>query len=105
MPILFDKDTRIFTIHTENSTYQMQADRLGCMIHLYYGTKTQGFADWELTYTDRGFSGSPYDAGTDRTYSLDAFPAQGTGGCMMLQNSHKTSPHTQGVFSSLDIAR
>lgn len=83
MPILFDKNTRIFTLNTENTTYQMQADSFGYLLHLYYGRKTQGVMNWELTFADRGFSGSPYDAGTDRTYSLDAlpqeFPAQGTG--------------------------
>ena len=98
MPILFDKDTRIFTLNTDNSTYQMQADKLGYLLHLYYGRKTQGFMNWELTFADRGFSGSPYDAGTDRTYSLDAlpqeFPAQGTGDyrtpLLILKDSHGT---------------
>ena len=28
--------------------------------------------DYVLTYADRGFSGNPYAAGMDRTYSLDA---------------------------------
>src|SRR5699024_3723585 len=35
------------------------------------------------TYYDRGFSGNPYEAETDRTYSMDAlpqeFPSLGTG--------------------------
>ena len=61
----------------------MMADSFGYLLHLYYGAKTQGFTDWGLTFADRGFSGSPYDAGRDRTYSLDAlpqeFPVQGTG--------------------------
>lgn len=39
--------------------------------------------DFLLTYFDRGFSGNPYDAGIDRTYSMDAlpqeFPYRGTG--------------------------
>lgn len=38
--------------------------------------------DYLLTYYDRGFSGNPYDAGTDRTYSMDSlhrsFPATET---------------------------
>ena len=83
MPILFDKGKKIFTLNTENSTYQMKADSFGYLLHLYYGRKTQGFADWILTFADRGFSGSPYDAGKNRTYSLDSlpqeFPTQGTG--------------------------
>ena len=83
MPILFDKESGIFTLNTENSTYQFKADSFGYLLHLYYGGKTQGLVDWGLTFMDRGFSGSPYDAGDDRTYSLDVlpqeFPAQGTG--------------------------
>lgn len=83
MAVSFDKSRGIFTLSTNNTTYQMQADSLGYLLHLYYGRKTQGLVDWELTYADRGFSGSPYIAGKDRTYSLDAlpqeFPAQGTG--------------------------
>ena len=39
--------------------------------------------DYVLTYADRGFSGNPYAAGMDRTYSLDAlpqeYPSLGTG--------------------------
>lgn len=83
MAIKFDEGNGIFTLTTKNSTYQMQADSFGYLLHLYYGAKTQGFTDWGLTFADRGFSGSPYDLGEDRTYSLDAlpqeFPVQGTG--------------------------
>lgn len=39
--------------------------------------------DYLLTYYDRGFSGNPFDAGDDRTYSMDAlpqeYPSYGTG--------------------------
>ncbi|MBQ6112220.1 MAG: hypothetical protein IJL01_07495, partial [Synergistaceae bacterium] len=76
MAIRFDEGKRIFTLTTGNTTYQMQADSYGYLLHLYYGIKTEGFTDWELTYADRGFSGSPYDLGKDRTYSLDALPQE-----------------------------
>lgn len=83
MPILFDNNNKVFTLNTNNSTYQMQADSFGYLLHLYYGRRTDGLTEWGLTYYDRGFSGSPYDAGRDRTYSLDVlpqeFPVQGTG--------------------------
>ncbi len=83
MAITFDEGRRIFTLTTKSTTYQMTADSFGYLLHLYYGRKTPGFTDWTLTFADRGFSGSPYDAGKDRTYSLDAlpqeFPTQGTG--------------------------
>lgn len=83
MAILIDNDKNIFTLHTDNSTYQMQVDKYGFLLHLYYGRKTKGTMDYLLTYADRGFSGNPYDVGPDRTYSMDAlpqeFPCQGNG--------------------------
>ena len=39
--------------------------------------KTDGSCmDYLLTYYDRGFSGNPFDAGDDRTYSMDALPQE-----------------------------
>lgn len=32
--------------------------------------------DYLLTYADRGFSGNPYDVGSDRTYSMDVLPQE-----------------------------
>lgn len=83
MAIIFNETEKIFSIHTKNSTYQMKVDAYGFLLHLYYGRRTNGTADYLLTYADRGFSGNPYDAGQDRTYSLDAlpqeFPCRGNG--------------------------
>ncbi len=83
MAVEYDNTTRIFTLHTRNSTYQMQADSFGYLLHLYYGRRTKGLTDWALTFSDRGFACNPYDAGKDRTYSLDylpqEFPFQGNG--------------------------
>ncbi len=83
MAIIPDQENRIFTIHTKKSTYQMKVDQYGFLLHLYYGRKTEGNMDYLLTYADRGFSGNPYDAGSDRTYSMDAlpqeYPVRGTG--------------------------
>ncbi len=83
MAIKFNETEKIFSIHTKNSTYQMKVDAYGFLLHLYYGRRTDGTADYLLTYADRGFSGNPYDVGQDRTYSLDAlpqeFPCRGNG--------------------------
>lgn len=83
MAILFDKNKNIFTLHTDHTTYQMQVDKYGFLLHLYYGRRTKGTMEYLLTFADRGFSGNPYDAGEDRTYSLDVlpqeFPCQGNG--------------------------
>lgn len=76
MAILFDKQNKIFTLHTLHSTYQMKIDQYGFLLHLYYGHKTQGCMDYLLTYADRGFSGNPYDTENDRTYSLDVLPQE-----------------------------
>ena len=72
MAIIFDKERKTLTLHTKNSTYQMQVDDYGFLLHLYYGTRTEGCMDYLLTYADRGFSGNPYDVGENRTYSMGA---------------------------------
>lgn len=83
MAIIYNPNQRIFTLHTKHSTYQMKVDSLGYLLHLYYGAKNNSSMEYVLTYADRGFSGNPYAAGADRTYSLDAlpqeFPTLGTG--------------------------
>ncbi|MCI9153441.1 MAG: alpha-galactosidase, partial [Ruminococcus sp.] len=67
---------KTFTLHTKDSTYQMQVDPFGFLLHLYYGRKAEGCMDYLLTYADRGFSGNPYDVGSDRTYSMDVLPQE-----------------------------
>ena len=83
MGIVYDETRKTFTLHTKGSTYQMQVDPYGFLLHLYYGRRTRGCMDYLLTYADRGFSGNPYDVGKDRTYSMDVlpqeFPCQGNG--------------------------
>ena len=83
MSIIYDEKQKTISLHTKNTTYQMQVDRYGFLLHLYYGKRTDGCMDYLLTYYDRGFSGNPYEAGRDKTYSMDAlpqeFPSLGTG--------------------------
>ena len=76
MAIIYNPNKKIFNLHTVHTTYQMQVDPLGYLLHLYYGDKTNSPMDYVLTYADRGFSGNPYAAGMDRTYSLDALPQE-----------------------------
>jgi alpha-galactosidase len=83
MSIIFSESDKIFTINTDNTTYQMKVDKYGCLLHLYYGRSAGGSMEYLLTYADRGFSGNPYEAEKDKTYSLDflpqELPTQGTG--------------------------
>lgn len=76
MGIIYCEKDITFTLQTKNTTYQMQVDRYGFLLHLYYGKKTDTCMDYLLTYYDRGFSGNPYDAGEDRTYSMDTLPQE-----------------------------
>ena len=76
MGIIYCEKDRTFTLQTKNTTYQMQVDRYGFLLHVYYGKKTETCMDYLLTYYDRGFSGNPYDAGENRTYSMDALPQE-----------------------------
>ena len=76
MGIIYCEKDRTFTLQTKNTTYQMQVDRYGFLLHLYYGKKTDTCMDYLLTYYDRGFSGNPYDVGEDRTYSMDTLPQE-----------------------------
>ena len=83
MAVRFDAEKKIFSIDTDNSTYQFKVDKYGYLIHLYYGRRTAGEVDYVLLFADRGLSANPYDAGIDRTYSLDylpqEYPVEGTG--------------------------
>lgn len=101
MALIYNSNKRIFTLHTKHSTYQMQVDSLGYLLHLYYGAKNNGSMEYVLTYADRGFSGNPYAAGADRTYSLDAlpqeFPTLGTGDYRNIALNIKGDNGVEGV--------
>ncbi len=64
------------TLQTKHTTYQMGIAEHGFLLHLYYGPKAEGDMSYLLTAYDRGFSGNPYDAGNDRTFSMDTFPLE-----------------------------
>lgn len=76
MSIIYNSNKKIFSLHTKNTTYQMMVDKHGYLLHLYYGSANSGLMDYALVYADRGFSGNPYVAGSDRTYSLDTLPQE-----------------------------
>ena len=84
MAITFNESTKIFTLQTAETTYQMMVGRYNILQHLYYGKRVDGSTmDYLLWGTDAGFSGNPYEAEGDRTFSLDIqpqeFPSQGVG--------------------------
>ena len=95
MAIEWNEEQGTFTLHTKQTTYQMKIGKFGHLLHLYYGSKVEGNLDYLLTFADRGFSGNPYEADTDRTYSMDIlpqeFPVEGTGDfritCLAIKNA------------------
>ena len=101
MGILYDETKKLFTLHTAHTSYQMMVDRFGNLLHLYYGARVHGAMDYLLTYQDRGFSGNPYAAGMDRTYSLDALPQEyptlGTGDFRNIAFNMKNAHGTEGT--------
>ncbi len=78
--ITYNEKTRVFKLHTKNSVYQMQVKDFDTLAHLYYGTDIgDSDASHRIIYLDRGFSGNPYEAGEDRTFSLDVLPQEYSG--------------------------
>ncbi len=78
--ITYNEETKVFRLNTNNSSYQMQVREHATLVHLYYGANV---GDTEVTHRiislDRGFSGNPYEAGEDRTFSLDVLPQEYSG--------------------------
>lgn len=75
--IVLDKENRVFTLHTQNTTYQMKADRHDVLTHTYYGARVSGGdLSYLVRYADRACSPNPDEAGLDRTYSLDTLPQE-----------------------------
>ena len=61
MPVTVNERTRLFTIETDNSEYQLMADEYGVLRHLWYGEKVGMSMEYLccLLYT----SPSPRDRG------------------------------------------
>lgn len=77
MAIQISPNGRLMTIQTNDSSYQMLADKNGVLLHLYYGSSigAEDLSDL-IVRSDVGFSGNPEEAGLDRTYSLDTLPQE-----------------------------
>ena len=80
MAIQISTDHRRFQLDTRDTSYQFSADQYGLLIHHYYGRRVP-FEDMSdgVFYADVGFSGNPWDAGEERTYSLDTLPQEYSG--------------------------
>lgn len=81
MSIAFDAKASVFTLHTQNTTYQMQIAETGHLLHLYYGRRTAGDRlDYLYVPIDAGFSPNTYELRYRRTASLDLLPQEYSSG-------------------------
>lgn len=79
MGILIQEEQGLFTLQTERTTYQMKVIDHGVLRHQYYGARVEDDMEYLIKYRDSGFSGNPYEAGNDRSFSLDTIPQEITG--------------------------
>ena len=80
MSIVYDAAARTITLHTRESSYQMQIGPEGTLLHTYYGRRAEGnFGPLHL-WKDVGFSPVPYAmAERTRGYSPDTLPQELSG--------------------------
>ena len=76
MPIIAEKNSNSFRIITDNTEYQIKADKYGVLKHVWYGAITDNDMEYMLDYHDAGFSGNIYEEAYGRKYSLDTMPLE-----------------------------
>ena len=78
MSIRFEAKTSSFTLHTHHSTYQMQLDPMGHLLHLYYGRSVSDASNFYLyPAADHGFSPDYHELQDVRgSYSPDVMPQE-----------------------------
>ena len=77
--IKYHEAEKVFDLRTEHSTYQMQVREYDTLVHLYYGSPVgDALITDRIVCVDRGFSGNPYEAEKDKTFSLDTLPQEYT---------------------------
>ncbi len=77
MSIIFNEDSKVITILTKNTSYQMRVDPHRFLQHLYYGRRIEN-EDMGYLYLDydRACSGNPDEVYPSRKISLDTMPQE-----------------------------
>ena len=77
MSIVFDEKSKLFSLMTVNTEYQIKINELGMVLHTYYGKRVSGFdMGYLIKELDRGFSGNPYEYRNRRGISADTLPQE-----------------------------
>ena len=74
--IRIQDNNRLFSLETVNTMYQMKADELDLLLHVWYGQKTGADMSYRIRMSDRGFCGNPWESQDKREYSLDTLPQE-----------------------------
>ncbi len=77
MSIVFDEKSKVFSLITRNTEYQIKISEIGVVLHTYYGKKVGGY-DMSYLYKelDRGFSGNYHEYRNRRGVSPDTLPQE-----------------------------
>lgn len=96
--ITFNEETKVFSIDTEGSTYQMKIAEYNSLVHLYYG---KSIKDADLSYLHRlavrSFDPYPYESDSSFSFNavLQEYPSFGVGdfrtSCLSVVNGDGSS--------------
>ena len=79
MGIRIDEKTRLFSLETDHTLYQMKVDGTGVLLHVWYGQRTDTDMSYRIRTANRGFCGNPFDEQKRFDYSLDTLPQEYSG--------------------------
>lgn len=100
MAIIYNAQAKTLSLNTKHTTYQMKIGPCDMLVHTYYGPSADTDMSCCLVFNDRGFSGNPYDAGSNRTISADTlpleYPCEGSGDYRATAFSLRRSDGTTG---------
>ena len=77
--IRIDEKSRLFSLETAHTLYQIKADEIGVLLHVWYGPRTDADMSYRIRTMNRGFCGNPYEAQDRLEYSLDTLPQEYSG--------------------------
>ena len=79
MVIRIEEKSRLFSLETAHTLYQMKADDTGVLLHVWYGPRTDADMSYRIRTANRGFCGNPFEAQDRLDYSLDTLPQEYAG--------------------------
>ena len=79
MSIHIHEKSRLFSLETAHTQYQIKADETGVLLHVWYGPRTNADMSYRIRTVNRGFCGNPFEAQDRLDYSLDTLPQEYSG--------------------------